>query len=55
VQLVIELVRDNRWGSVVSCCCEKLVAEAGDSSETQRKAKSTVRSRYQKTGEDTAG
>jgi hypothetical protein len=21
---------DNVWGSVVSCCCEKLVAEAGD-------------------------
>jgi hypothetical protein len=29
---------ENRWGSdVVSCCCEKLVAEAGDSSGTQRK------------------
>jgi hypothetical protein len=25
---------DNRWGSVfVSCCCKKLVVEAGDSSE----------------------
>jgi hypothetical protein len=41
-QLVGELVseRDNCWGSVVvSCRCEKLVAEAGDSSETQRKGK----------------
>jgi hypothetical protein len=29
---------DNRWGSaVVSCCCEKLVAKAGDSSGNQRK------------------
>jgi hypothetical protein len=29
---------DTCWGSVVvSCCCEKLVAEAGDSSGTQRK------------------
>jgi hypothetical protein len=26
------------WGSViVSCCCEKLVGEAGESSGTQRK------------------
>jgi hypothetical protein len=33
---VSELV--NRWGLVaVSCCCEKLVAEVGDSSGTQRK------------------
>jgi hypothetical protein len=31
-------VLDNRWGSiVVSCCCEKLVPEAGGSSETQKK------------------
>jgi hypothetical protein len=29
---------DNCWGSViVSFCCEKLVAEAGDRSGTQRK------------------
>jgi hypothetical protein len=29
---------DKRWGSaVVSCCCAKLVAEAGDSSGPQRK------------------
>jgi hypothetical protein len=29
---------DNCWGSVVvSCCCEKLVAETRDSSGTQRK------------------
>jgi hypothetical protein len=29
---------DSRWGSVVvSCCCEKLVDEAGDSSGTHRK------------------
>jgi hypothetical protein len=27
---------DNHWGSVVSCCCEKLVAEARDSLGTQR-------------------
>jgi hypothetical protein len=28
---------DNHWGSaVVSSCCEKLVAEVGDSSGTQR-------------------
>jgi hypothetical protein len=39
-QLVGELVSqlDNCWGSaVVSSCCEKLVAEAKDSSGTQRK------------------
>jgi hypothetical protein len=38
--IVGELVSesDNSWGSViVSCCCEKLVAEAGDCLETQRK------------------
>jgi hypothetical protein len=29
---------DNRWGSVVmNRCCEKLVAEVGNSSGTQRK------------------
>jgi hypothetical protein len=29
---------DNCWGSdVVSCCCEKLIAEAGDSLGTQKK------------------
>lgn len=29
---------ENRWGSVVeSCCCEWLMAEAGDSSGTLRK------------------
>jgi hypothetical protein len=36
-ELVVELVSylDNRWGSaVVSYCCEKLVAEARDSSGT---------------------
>jgi hypothetical protein len=28
---------DDRWGSVVvSCCCEKVVAEAGDNPGTQR-------------------
>jgi hypothetical protein len=39
-ELVSEWVSglDNRWGSVVvSCFCKKLVAEAGDSSGTQRK------------------
>jgi hypothetical protein len=46
---------ENCWGSaVVSCCSEKLVTEAGDSSETQRMGKSAVGSRYQKTGDDTA-
>jgi hypothetical protein len=36
VELVSEL--ENRWGSAaVSCCCEKLVAEASDSSGTQTK------------------
>jgi hypothetical protein len=31
---------DNRSDSVVaSCCCQKLVAEAGDSLETQGKVK----------------
>jgi hypothetical protein len=35
-ELVGELV-SNRCSSVVSCCCWKLVAEAGDSSGTQRK------------------
>jgi hypothetical protein len=35
-ELVSEL--DDSYGSVVvSCCCEKLVAEVGDSSATQRK------------------
>jgi hypothetical protein len=33
--MVGELV--NHWGSVMSYYCEKLVAEAGDSSGTQRK------------------
>jgi hypothetical protein len=29
---------ENCWGSaVVGCCCEKLVLEVGDSSETQKK------------------
>jgi hypothetical protein len=39
-QSVGELVNEvhNRWGSIlVSCCCEKLVAKAGDSLGTQRK------------------
>jgi hypothetical protein len=39
-ELVGELVNesDNSWSSdVVSCCCEKLEAEAGDSLGTQRK------------------
>jgi hypothetical protein len=35
-ELVGEL--DNRWGSVVvSCCCQKLLTETGESSGTQRK------------------
>jgi hypothetical protein len=38
-----------------SCCCEKLVAEAGDSSRTKRKGMSTVGSHYEKTGDDTGG
>jgi hypothetical protein len=42
-------VNDNRWDPVVSCWCEKLVAEAG---ETRTSA---VGCRYHKTGEDTAG
>jgi hypothetical protein len=27
---------ENSWGSVVSCCCEKLIAKARDSSGTHR-------------------
>jgi hypothetical protein len=39
---------DNGWGSVVmSCCCYKPVAEAGDSSGTQRKGTSSIGSPYQ--------
>jgi hypothetical protein len=34
----LKRVRGDGWRSViVSCCCEKLVAVAGDSSGTQRK------------------
>jgi hypothetical protein len=36
----------------VSCCCEKLVAEAGDSSRNQRKVNVRRRSRYQATTGD---
>jgi hypothetical protein len=53
--LVSEL--DTRWSLVaVSCCCEKLVAEAGDSWDRERRGRGTsaVGSRYQKTAEDTA-
>jgi hypothetical protein len=34
---VICLVNECLGSVVMSCCCEKLVAEDGDSSETQRK------------------
>jgi hypothetical protein len=44
---------DNLWVSaVVSCCCEKLVAEAGDSSGTQRKGNVRRCSRYQATASE---
>jgi hypothetical protein len=36
----------------VSCCCEKLVAEVGDSSGTQRKGNAVVRSRYGETANE---
>jgi hypothetical protein len=36
----------------VSCCCEKLVAEAGDSSGTQKKGMSAVESRYRATASE---
>jgi hypothetical protein len=36
-KLNFEQQSDNRCGSVVSCCCKKQVAEAGDNSVTQRK------------------
>jgi hypothetical protein len=54
-QLVGELVSewDNSWGTVVViCCCEKLVAEAGDNSGPRGRGTSAVGSRYKKTGED---
>jgi hypothetical protein len=53
--LVSECELEDRWGSViVSCCCEKVVAEAVTVREPIGRGKSEVGSRYQKT-EDTAG
>jgi hypothetical protein len=44
---------DNRRGSViVSCYCEELVAEAGDSSGSQRKGKVRLVSLYQATASE---
>jgi hypothetical protein len=40
---------------VVSCCCQKLEAEAGDSSRPRGRGTSAIGSHYKKTGEDTAG
>jgi hypothetical protein len=43
---------ENCWGLVVvSCCCEKLVAEAGDSSEPRGSETFAVESHYQATAE----
>jgi hypothetical protein len=36
----------------VSCCCEKMVTEAVDSSGTQGKGKSAVGSRYRATANE---
>jgi hypothetical protein len=37
---------------VVSCCCEKLVAEAGDIREPRERGTSAVGSRYQATASE---
>jgi hypothetical protein len=50
-ELVSEL--DNRWGSdVLRCCCEKLVAEAGDITGNRRWRTSAVGSRYRATARE---
>jgi hypothetical protein len=44
------------WGAViVSCFCEKLVAETGAGQEPRRRRMFANGSHYQKTGENTAG
>jgi hypothetical protein len=44
---------ENYWGSVsVGCSCEKLVAEAGESSGTQRKVNICIGSCYQATSSE---
>jgi hypothetical protein len=50
------LQSDNHWGSaVVSCCCQKLVAEAGDSSGTDvSRYQATAREEYNRLREDLA-